>query len=71
MKKCAFCESLNFKREFEKHCSLPILFTVALVDHLVCGNGRLAGRTTDYNGGDGYKLNFCPECGRRLKGVPE
>lgn len=34
---------------------------------LAPGNKRHAGRTTDYrNRGIGYKLNYCPECGRKL-----
>ena len=31
------------------------------------GHKRQCTRSTDYrSGGLGYKLNFCPECGRRL-----
>ena len=31
------------------------------------GHKRQCPRSTDYrSGGLGYKLNFCPECGRRL-----
>lgn len=30
---------------------------------------RQAGRTVDYrNQGLGYKLNYCPECGRKIRG---
>lgn len=75
-KPCAFCESLqthkNIRAFNNEHLKLKIYddYTVALVIRSYTkGNKRTAGRTTDYRyHGIGYRLNFCPECGRRLKG---
>lgn len=78
-KTCAFCESLESRKhiraiwkkhgdEFDK--GLRDEYTVALVVHTWHKDRgkRNAGRTTDYRyRGLGYKLNFCPECGRGLK----
>ena len=78
-KPCAFCVALmeykNIQAFFdqqrkEEHTEkIYKEYTVALVvRHWTKGNKRTAGRTTDYrNQGIGYQLNFCPECGRRLK----
>ena len=73
-KPCAFCETLQtYKhiRSINNEHFEPKLFeeyNVALV--VRCwkkGNKRMAGRTTDYRyRGIGFKLNFCPECGRRI-----
>lgn len=75
LKPCIFCESLqkyknimafnnaNFKPKIYEE------YNVALVIRSwTKGNKRRAGRTTDYRyQGIGFKLHFCPECGRRLK----
>ena len=78
-KPCAFCEALMeyknirafFDQSLKKEHKERIYedYTVALVIRsYVKGKKRTAGRTTDYrNQGIGYQLNFCPECGRRLK----
>jgi hypothetical protein len=83
LKPCAFCEaykthcqvdSINDKyqdkEDLEKYGKYMHVYTVALVQHhwyKKLGK-RSAGRSTDYrNKGLGFKLNFCPECGRRLK----
>lgn len=76
---CKFCESYESwhnihefdnqrvpKEERVKH-----EYAVALVIHSWCPKYRTkkrAGRTVDYrNMGLGFKLNYCPECGRKLK----
>lgn len=74
-KPCQFCESLQrYKdiRTFNNVYFKPRIYeeyNVALVVRSwTKGNKRTAGRTTDYRyRGIGFKLNFCPECGRRLK----
>lgn len=76
-KPCAFCEALQtykyiraFNNEHFKHFEPKIYeeYNVALVVRSwTKGNKRTAGRITDYrNRGIGFKLNYCPECGRRL-----
>ena len=81
-KPCAFCEAYKSKRQAdaitdqyqdkedrEQYGKRMYDYTVALVQHhwyKKLGK-RTAGRTTDYrNKGLGFKLNFCPECGRRI-----
>ena len=76
MAECKFCESLeshkkceNFWLEREKE-PFKYEYTAALVikQWLPSIGKKSAGRTTDYrNQGLGYKLNFCPECGRKIK----
>ena len=77
---CKFCESLQDwsqihefnNRDIPKEEETKHEYTVALVIHSWCPKyktKRQAGRTVDYrNQGLGYKLNYCPECGRKLKG---
>ena len=78
MAECKFCENLtdykkieNFWDEKDDEPS-KYEYTVALVIRSwkpSIRSKRDACRTTDYrNQGIGYKLNFCPECGRKLKG---
>ena len=78
---CAFCRRVELERfairETNKYCKKhelePILYemAVAFVSHTwtkTKGKKR-AGRTIDYRHlGLGYKLNYCPECGKRLRG---
>lgn len=77
---CKFCEALrihkqearfwNNLRRKEGKPNVRHDYTVALVSRSWNkGSGKNYGsRTTDYrNQGIGYKLNFCPECGRALK----
>lgn len=77
-KPCAFCEALQrnkniraFYNDLRKEDEEKIYedYTVALVVRSYAkGKKRTAGRTTDYrNQGIGYQLNFCPECGRKVK----
>lgn len=78
LKPCTFCEALmgykNIRaffnqRDKEKHKEKTYEeYTVALVVRSYAkGKKRTARRTIDYrNQGIGFKLNFCPECGRRL-----
>ena len=82
-KPCAFCEAYKThcqvdaisdkyqdKEEREQYGKHMRDYTVALVQHhwyKKLGK-RSAGRSTDYrNKGLGFKLNFCPECGKRIK----
>lgn len=75
---CAFCEALDtqkkiqsFKDKHPEHYEEKLFYeiTVAMVIHSwTKSKGKAhAGRTTDYRfRGLGYKLNYCPECGRKL-----
>lgn len=73
-KPCAFCEALQTYKDIwmfdNEHFDTKIYreYTVALVVRSwTKGNKRTAGRMTDYRyRGIGFKLNYCPECGRRL-----
>ena len=79
-KKCCFCESYELWRnihEFDntlgpKDEKTKHEYSVALVIRSwkpKYRTKRHAGRVVDYrNQGIGYKLNFCPECGKRLVG---
>ena len=77
MDECKFCESLaehkqieNFWLDRKDKEPFKYEYTVALVikEWLPSKGKRRAGRTTDYRyQGLGYKLNFCPECGRKVK----
>ena len=74
---CKFCESLEIWQNTHKFTNDRIQnktkqeYTVALLIHTWCPKyktKRQASRTTDYrNKGLGYKLNYCPERGRKLK----
>lgn len=59
-KQCQFCELLEWKKSREDE-ELPSEYTVALVDESYY-NGYPSGKITHY----GYKLNFCPECGKPM-----
>ena len=64
---CKFCEALAENKALSWSW-LKREWTVALVCRSWApGNKRHASRTTDYRyRGIGYKLNYCPECGRKL-----
>lgn len=76
---CKFCESYqswknihkDSNRRYPKDEKMRHEYSVALLIHSwdpKYSSKRHAGRTTDYrNKGMGYKLNYCPECGRKLK----
>ena len=78
MADCVFCERFKDQKEIEnfwlKKDDEPSKYeyTVALVIRSwqpSIKSKRNASRITDYrNQGIGYKLNFCPECGRKLRG---
>ena len=78
MAECVFCERFKDQKEIEnfwlKKDDEPSKYeyTVALVIRSwqpSIKSKRNASRITDYrNQGIGYKLNFCPECGRKLRG---
>ena len=73
MSKCKFCEAMEMNRSLD-HYSKEIRpdakfrYSVAIVRrNFFKGYRGCQGRTTDYRYmGCGYKLNFCPECGRKL-----
>jgi len=76
MAKCVFCERFELHKKLENFWvekddePSKYEYTVALVikQWLPSKGKKNAGRTTDYrNQGLGYKLNFCPECGRKTK----
>ncbi len=69
-RKCAFCEAYKYRIELNSSTAgLIHKLTVALVSIVKRpGEKSFRGRITDYNAsGAGYKLNYCPECGRSLK----
>ena len=73
---CAFCESLETKKEIHQQINKNregpkylTEYSVALVERSWYKgmSKRNSGRTTDYRyRGCGYKLNFCPECGKKV-----
>ena len=68
--KCPFCDAINLQKFIEekqgKLAGIKTALSVALVSHAVV-NGRRCGRSTDYmKNGEGFPLNFCPSCGKRL-----
>ena len=84
LKPCEFCQALkiskhvneiiNSRQEPDERESIGKYMcecTVALVIHnwyKKLGK-KTAGRSTDYRyRGLGYKLNYCPECGKKLTG---
>lgn len=82
-KSCKFCEAMKLNRQIEEftrqHESPKDLerygkhkteYAVAIITRSWYSKTgkRNAGRTTDYRHmGLGYKLNYCPECGRKIK----
>lgn len=79
MAKCDFCDNyLIIKNINKKHNSsisgekMKHDYTVALVEHFWYSSitkKKDAGRSVYYrHNGFGYKLNYCPECGRKLHG---
>lgn len=75
---CKFCEAMKVNRQCDEITQSPDEFpygkrmseyTVAIVKrHWYSKRGkRTASRTVDYRHmGLGYKLNYCPECGRKM-----
>ena len=69
MAKCVFCENLEAEKWIHNDPRLKQAYNVALVIHQWRADmpKSTAGRTTDYrNKGLGYKLKYCPECGKKL-----
>ena len=79
---CQFCESFelwksiekrNKKEKAEKSLTWRFEITTALVIHSwikEIRTKRHASRVTDFrNQGLGFKLRFCPECGKKLRGT--
>ena len=71
---CEFCTSLdlhrahvNESRKLIPEIKIRVKFSVALVERIFRKHGRFC-RTVDFRKeGKGFKLNYCPECGRYLK----
>lgn len=70
---CRFCEAMGAKRRADaiwkkREPAIEWRYSVAIVARtFVKGHRGSRGRDTDYAyRGCGYKLNFCPECGRKL-----
>lgn len=79
MAKCEFCDYYLMNKSLEKDFNISVNgekmkhdYTVALVIHSWYPSIRKkkdAGRLVGYrHNGFGYKLNYCPECGRKLNG---
>lgn len=75
---CELCDNLNLMKKYARKDNkgqneenkLKYAYNVALVKHMwTKRNGkRNASRSTDYrNRGIVYQLNYCPECGQKLK----
>ena len=65
---CEFCQTLEDIRwchAEDTNLKIRHIQTVALIDESYKGRER-RGRLTHYS--DKYKLNFCPMCGRDLRG---
>lgn len=80
MKKCQFCESYrshknvhDFIRQHQEYYGEKSLLQYEICTAMVIkmwrpGYKRRASRETDYRSqGCGYQLNYCPECGKKLK----
>lgn len=77
MKECKFCDAMRSSLQADAVSDAWITdaelyheYSVAIVRRTwtKAGGKRNAGRVTDYRyKGCGYKLNYCPECGRKLK----
>ncbi len=77
MSECKFCKALKTHKFSARWCNKHIEgdyvyheYTVALVNRswTKAKGKRRASRSTDYRyQGMGFKLNYCPECGRELK----
>lgn len=67
--KCRFCEALEIYRRIQKIDPQKRIYSVAIVKRtFIDGERKARSSMTDYNhGGCGYKLKYCPECGKRIK----
>ena len=68
--KCPFCDAVNLQKFIEERtgnaAGIKTALSVALVSYAVVDR-RKSGRSTDYmKNGEGFPLNFCPSCGKRL-----
>lgn len=83
MKRCKFCEAMKSYKQIEEFThewnadtekrlgKYMTVYSVAIVKHSWYRKlgKKHAGRSTDYRyRGLGYALNYCPECGKSLKG---
>ena len=70
---CKFCESLKVTKRINRYNNkdkkFKFKYSVAMVTRtFVKGRYGCSGRTVDYRHlGCGYELNYCPECGVKLK----
>lgn len=73
---CKFCEKVELWKQINEKDDYGdkknMEFAVSLLV-FTWGSGRpktMKSRIQDYrNRGHGYKLNFCPECGKEMKGA--
>lgn len=70
---CEFCRVFAMQKKFDRIAKkqfpdISHRYSVAMVQRtFVKGRRGSQGRTTDYRyQGIGYKLNYCPECGRKM-----
>jgi len=73
---CDFCRVMEQNRKFDRLTRLytpgaSYRYSVAIVQRtFIKGRRGSQGRTTDYRyRGCGYKLNYCPECGKKIGGA--
>lgn len=84
MNECEFCKAYKERKRIDKKnndyrkalddpMKVKYAYTVAFVSRSwVVGRRQGFSRIVDYRyRGIGYKLNYCPECGRKLKGGKE
>lgn len=72
---CEFCDAMERNQKFARfhrqfYPGESFRYSVAIVQRIFI-NGRRGsqGRSTDYRfHGIGYKLNYCPECGKKMSG---
>lgn len=70
---CSFCEAIerwDWANEESGVCNQEYAVALVIKSWAKGKSKRTGGRITDYRyRGHGYKLNFCPECGKEMKGV--
>ena len=65
MSKCDFCENLEIQKDLEQ-IDFNYEYTVSLVTK-IWTHEKSKSRAGAYIQ-DNFKLNYCPECGRKLNG---
>lgn len=63
---CKFCDEFEMVREVRENSEFKYSYSVALLSHVIIDR-KMRGRTTHFRkNGVGFKLNFCPECGKKF-----